>query len=49
MKSDAPLKSRHTEILNSIVRAYIEDGEPIGSRTISKRRSEARKASTIGL
>jgi heat-inducible transcriptional repressor len=40
MKMDAPLKSRHREILNSIVRAYIENGEPVGSRTISKRRDE---------
>ena len=47
MKSDAPLKSRHTEILNSIVRAYIEDGEPVGSRTISKRRSEALSPASI--
>src|SRR5215472_8956874 len=37
--TDAPLKSRHQEILNSVVRAYIETGEPVGSRTISKRRS----------
>jgi heat-inducible transcriptional repressor len=47
MKSDAPLKTRHTEILNSIVRAYIEDGEPVGSRTISKRRSEALSPASI--
>ena len=47
MKSDAPLKSRHTEILNSIVRAYIEDGEPVGSRTISKRRTEALSPASI--
>ena len=33
MRTDAPLKSRHQEILTSIVRAYIETGEPVGSRT----------------
>lgn len=40
MYTDAPLKSRHREILNSIVRTYIETGEPVGSRTISKLRQE---------
>ena len=40
MKTDAPLRTRHQEILNAIVRAYIETGEPVGSRTISKRRSQ---------
>src|SRR5215472_12434328 len=38
MKTDATLKTRHQEILTSIVRAYIETGEPVGSRTISRRR-----------
>ncbi len=47
MKSDAPLKSRHTEILKSIVRAYIEDGEPVGSRTISRRRGEGLSPASI--
>ncbi len=40
MYTDAPLKSRHREILSSNVRAYIETGEPVGSRTISKLRQE---------
>src|SRR4051794_17286005 len=40
MRTDAPLKSRHQEILSSIVRAYIETGEPVGSRTLSKRRTK---------
>ena len=40
MKTDAPLRTRHQEILNAIVRAYIETGEPVGSRTVSKRRSQ---------
>jgi heat-inducible transcriptional repressor len=47
MTTDAPLKSRHREILNSIVRAYIETGEPVGSRTISKRRDEQLSPASI--
>jgi heat-inducible transcriptional repressor len=47
MKSQAPLPSRHREILNSIVRAYIETGEPVGSRTISRHRSEALSPASI--
>lgn len=39
MKTEAPLQPRHQEILNSIVREYIETGEPVGSRTISRRRN----------
>ncbi|MBZ5582754.1 MAG: heat-inducible transcriptional repressor HrcA [Acidobacteriia bacterium] len=45
--SDAPLRSRHREVLNAIVRAYIETGEPVGSRTISKRRSDALSPASI--
>jgi heat-inducible transcriptional repressor len=40
MRTDAPLHTRHQEVLTSIVRAYIETGEPVGSRTISKRRND---------
>src|SRR2546421_5670124 len=47
MRTDAPLKTRHREILNSIVREYIETGEPIGSRTISKRRKEELSPASI--
>jgi heat-inducible transcriptional repressor len=36
MKTGAPLSFRYQEILTSIVRSYIETGEPVGSRTISK-------------
>jgi heat-inducible transcriptional repressor len=36
MTTGAPLNLRYQRILNSIVRAYIETGEPVGSRTISK-------------
>ena len=47
MRTDAPLKTRHQEILNSIVRAYIETGEPVGSRTISKRRRDELSPASI--
>jgi len=47
MKTDTPLKSRHREILTSIVRTYIETGEPVGSRTISKLRQEELSAASI--
>jgi heat-inducible transcriptional repressor len=40
MKTDVPLRTRHQDILNTIVRTYIETGEAVGSRTISKRRSQ---------
>ena len=39
MPTDAPLNRREQEILHSIVREYIETGEPVGSRTISRQRS----------
>jgi heat-inducible transcriptional repressor len=41
------LTGRTQEILNSIVREYIETGEPVGSRTISKRRSDALSPASI--
>src|SRR3979490_2466621 len=47
MRTDAPLKSRHQEILSSIVRAYIETGEPVGSRTISKLRHNTLSPASI--
>src|SRR6185369_11322339 len=47
MLTDAPLKHRHQEILNSIVRAYIETGEPVGSRTISKLRQSSLSPASI--
>jgi len=36
MQSDVGLNFRAQDILRSIVRAYIETGEPLGSRTLSK-------------
>src|SRR5215472_9976683 len=47
MKTDATLKTRHQEILTSIVRAYIETGEPVGSRTISRRRTNVLSPASI--
>ena len=44
---DAELKTRHREILNSIVREYIETGEPVGSRTISKLRQNSLSPASI--
>jgi heat-inducible transcriptional repressor len=47
MRPDLPLKTRHQEILSSIVRAYIETGEPVGSRTLSRCRSNALSPASI--
>jgi len=47
MSTDVPLKTRHREILSAIVREYIETGEPIGSRTISRSRSDALSPASI--
>jgi heat-inducible transcriptional repressor len=47
MGTDAPLKSRHKDILYAIVRTYIETGEPVGSRTISKGRQEDLSPATV--
>lgn len=47
MKTEAPLHPRHREILNTIVRAYIETGEPVGSRTISKTRADSLSPASI--
>lgn len=47
MRTDAPLQPRYREILNAIVRAYIETGEPVGSRTISKLRADSLSPASI--
>ena len=47
MRPDAPIQRRHLEILSSIVREYIETGEPVGSRTVSRRRSDALSPASI--
>src|ERR1700683_2501162 len=45
--SGKELSARERAILHSIVRAYIDTGEPIGSRTISRMRSLALSPATI--
>ena len=47
MPNVPPIKTRHMEILSSIVREYIETGEPVGSRTISRHRSHSLSPATI--
>src|SRR6266849_2364665 len=47
MRTGLPLNLRYQEILNSIVRAYIETGEPVGSRTISKLRQSSLSPASI--
>jgi len=47
MRTDAPLNFRYQDILTSIVRAYIDTGEPVGSRTISKRRNNTLSPASI--
>ncbi len=47
MRTDAPLKSRHREVLHAIVRAYIETGEPVGSRTLSRQRNDTLSPASI--
>ncbi len=44
---DGELKSRHREILYSIVKEYIETGEPVGSRTLSKLRQSSLSPASI--
>jgi heat-inducible transcriptional repressor len=41
------LSTRSEEILHTIVREYIETGEPVGSRTISRRRSNRLSPASI--
>src|SRR5579862_7399948 len=47
MQPGDSLTGRTQEILNSIVKAYIETGEPVGSRTISKRRHDGLSPASI--
>jgi heat-inducible transcriptional repressor len=47
MSTETQLNARQQEILNSIVRAYIETGEPVGSRTISLRRHKELSPASI--
>jgi heat-inducible transcriptional repressor len=46
-RSGRELSPREREILHSVVRAYIETGEPVGSRTISRLRNLSLSPATI--
>src|ERR1019366_7960511 len=47
MPHSAPHNERNRQILSAVVRAYIETGEPVSSRTISRRHIEALSSATI--
>ena len=47
MHNQGMTAGRQQEILHSIVRAYIETGEPVGSRTLSKRRQNTLSPASI--
>ena len=47
MNSEEGLSARESEILCSIVRAYIETGEAVGSRTLSKQRHDPLSPASI--
>src|SRR5579885_2814542 len=47
MRTEAALNPRNQEILHSIVREYIETGEPVGSRTVPTRRTRSLSPASI--
>ena len=47
MQGFVPNGERHRQILSAIVRAYIETGEPVSSRSISRRYAESLSPATI--
>src|SRR5579872_1929078 len=47
MSHPAPHSERNRQILAAIVRAYIESGEPVSSRSISRRHVESLSPATI--
>src|SRR6202163_3508305 len=47
MPHSAPHSERNRQILSAIVRAYIESGEPVSSRSISRRHVESLSPATI--
>lgn len=47
MSESAPNNERNRQILSAIVRAYIETGEPVSSRSISRRHVESLSPATI--
>ncbi len=47
VRSQAERRSRNQQILNAIVRAYIETGEPVGSGVVSRRRKDLLSPASI--
>src|SRR5947208_12988194 len=47
MRGEGSLTGRNQEVLSAIIRAYIETGEPVGSRTISNRRRDGLSPASI--
>ncbi len=47
MARKSSIRARNTEILHSIVRSYIESGEPVASQTVSQRRVDGLSAASI--
>jgi heat-inducible transcriptional repressor len=47
MRGPAPLTVREREVLHTIVEEYIQSGEPVASRTISKRRRDSLSPASI--
>lgn len=47
MPTGGPLKARRQEILNALVREYIESGEPVASRTLARYRSDGLSPASI--
>lgn len=47
MSRPAPHNERNRQILSAIVRAYVDTGEPVSSRTISRRHGESLSPATI--
>jgi len=47
MSPTAPQQKRHQQILSDVVRAYIETGEPVSSRTISRHGVESLSPATV--
>src|SRR6202165_6391774 len=47
MSHPAPHNERNRQILSAIVRAYIDTGEPVSSRTVSRRHSESLSSATV--
>src|ERR1022692_2722463 len=47
MPHPAPHNERNRQILSAFVRAYIDTGEPVSSRTVSRRHAESLSSATI--